>query len=51
MIHDAQMDFYGTRLATCSSDRIIKIFDVKVNTTSGFATTRVVVSVRHPITY
>ena len=21
MIHDAQMDFYGTRLATCSSDR------------------------------
>ena len=30
MIHDAQMDFYGTRLATCSSDRLVKIFDVKV---------------------
>lgn len=29
MIHDAQMDFYGTRLATCSSDRSIKIFEVK----------------------
>ncbi|KAH9807572.1 WD40-repeat-containing domain protein [Melampsora americana] len=28
MIHDAQMDFYGKRLATCSSDRTIKIFDV-----------------------
>ncbi len=21
MIHDAQMDYYGTRLATCSSDK------------------------------
>jgi protein transport protein SEC13 len=29
MIHDAQMDYYGTRLATCSSDRLVKIFDVK----------------------
>ena len=29
MIHDAQMDFYGTRLATCSSDRSVKIFDVR----------------------
>ncbi|QRV81011.1 transporter protein Sec13 [Ceratobasidium sp. AG-Ba] len=28
MIHDAQLDFYGKRLATCSSDRTIKIFDV-----------------------
>uniref|UniRef100_A0A4W3K0C3 Protein SEC13 homolog n=1 Tax=Callorhinchus milii TaxID=7868 RepID=A0A4W3K0C3_CALMI len=27
--HDAQMDYYGTRLATCSSDRSVKIFDVK----------------------
>lgn len=25
MIHDAQMDYYGTRLATCSSDRSVKI--------------------------
>lgn len=23
------MDYYGTRLATCSSDRSVKIFDVK----------------------
>ncbi|XP_061884450.1 protein SEC13 homolog [Entelurus aequoreus] len=29
MIHDAQMDYYGTRLATCSSDRTLKIFDVR----------------------
>ncbi|CAD6891269.1 unnamed protein product [Tilletia controversa] len=28
MIHDAQLDFYGKRLATCSSDRTIKVFDV-----------------------
>ncbi|PIK60093.1 hypothetical protein BSL78_02998 [Apostichopus japonicus] len=28
MIHDAQMDFYGIRLATCSSDRFVKLFDV-----------------------
>ncbi|PWN50591.1 protein transport protein SEC13 [Violaceomyces palustris] len=28
MIHDAQLDFYGKRLATCSSDRTVKIFDV-----------------------
>jgi len=29
MIHDAQMDYYGTKLATCSSDRSIKLFDVR----------------------
>lgn len=29
MIHDAQMDYYGIKLATCSSDRSVKIFDVK----------------------
>jgi len=28
MIHDAQMDYYGKRLATASSDRSIRIFDV-----------------------
>ncbi|CCI42360.1 hypothetical protein ABG067_006150 [Albugo candida] len=28
MIHDAQLDYYGKRLATCSSDRTIKIYDV-----------------------
>ncbi|XP_058790899.1 protein SEC13 homolog [Phymastichus coffea] len=29
MIHDAEMDYYGLRLATCSSDNSIKIFDLK----------------------
>ena len=28
MQHDAQLDYYGRRLATCSSDKSIKIFDV-----------------------
>ncbi|XAO24354.1 protein transporter SEC13 [Cryptococcus bacillisporus CA1280] len=28
MIHDAQLDYYGKRLATCSSDRTIRIFNV-----------------------
>ena len=27
--HDAQMDYFGVKLATCSSDRAIKVFDVK----------------------
>lgn len=26
--HDAQLDFYGRKLATCSSDRTVKVFDV-----------------------
>jgi len=30
MIHDAQFDYYGRRLATSSSDRTIRIFDVSV---------------------
>ena len=30
--HDAQLNFYGRRLATCSSDRTIKIFDVAGDT-------------------
>ncbi|KAM7534982.1 hypothetical protein Aperf_G00000090674 [Anoplocephala perfoliata] len=29
IIHDAQMNYYGTTLATCSSDEVIKLFDVK----------------------
>lgn len=29
IIHDAQMDYYGARLATCSTDRSVKIFDVR----------------------
>ena len=28
MVHDLQLDYYGTRLATASSDRGIKLFDV-----------------------
>jgi WD40 repeat protein len=28
MVHDAQLDYYGRRLATCSSDRTIKIFEI-----------------------
>ncbi|KAI9337268.1 WD40-repeat-containing domain protein [Obelidium mucronatum] len=28
MTHDAQLDYYGRRLATCSSDSFIKIFEV-----------------------
>jgi protein transport protein SEC13 len=37
MIHDAQMDYYGKRLATCSSDKVIKIFDI-LNNQSNFVT-------------
>lgn len=29
MIHGAEIDYYGLRLATCSSDNTVKIFDVK----------------------
>ena len=28
MIHDAQLDYYGRRLATASSDRTVRVFDV-----------------------
>jgi len=31
MIHDAQLDYYGKRLATASSDRTIKVFDIVGN--------------------
>ncbi len=27
-VHDVQLDYYGRRLATASSDRCIKIFDI-----------------------
>ena len=27
MVHDVAMDYYGKRMATCSSDKTIKIFD------------------------
>lgn len=32
MIHDASLDYYGRRLATCSSDKTIKIFEVEGET-------------------
>lgn len=28
IIHDAQLDFYGKRLATCSSDHSVRIFRI-----------------------
>lgn len=28
MVHDSQFDYYARKLATCSSDRTVKIFDV-----------------------
>uniref|UniRef100_A0AC34QU84 Protein SEC13 homolog n=1 Tax=Panagrolaimus sp. JU765 TaxID=591449 RepID=A0AC34QU84_9BILA len=31
VVHDAQLNFYGNRLATCSSDRLVKIFEIKAN--------------------
>lgn len=37
-LHDAQMDYYGKRLATCSSDQTIKVFDV-INGTYQLLTT------------
>ena len=36
--HDSQMDYYGRRLATCSSDRTVKIFDVSGQQTVLLAT-------------
>ncbi|CUS23064.1 LAQU0S08e01332g1_1 [Lachancea quebecensis] len=32
LIHDAVLDYYGKRLATCSSDKSIKIFEVEGET-------------------
>ncbi|UNI18150.1 GTPase-activating protein S13 [Purpureocillium takamizusanense] len=32
MIHDAVLDYYGRKLATCSSDRTIKIFEIEGET-------------------
>lgn len=30
--HDAQLDYYGKKLATCSSDRTIRVYDVQEGT-------------------
>ncbi|KAI8923619.1 WD40-repeat-containing domain protein [Entophlyctis helioformis] len=38
MIHDAQLDYYGRRLATCSSDRSIKVFSVEGDSHHQIAT-------------
>lgn len=44
MQHDAVLDYYGRRLATCSSDKTIKIFEVEneshrlIETLKGYAT-------------
>lgn len=40
MIHDAVVDFYGTKLATCSSDRTIKIFTIEANNPNCVAVLR-----------
>jgi len=31
IVHDAQMNYYGNRLATCSSDHLVKVFEIKPN--------------------
>lgn len=42
--HDAVLDYYGRRLATCSSDKTIKIFEIEgethrlTETLKGYAT-------------
>ncbi|XP_064399509.1 protein SEC13 homolog [Halichondria panicea] len=38
MIHDAQLDYYGRKLATCSSDRTVRIFEIVNNTQNLVAT-------------
>ena len=35
MIHDAQFDFPGRRVATCSSDRTVRIYHVESSNTSS----------------
>ena len=38
--HDAQMDYYGKKLATCSSDRTVKIFEINGTTQNQVACLR-----------
>jgi len=40
IIHDSQMDYYGIQLATCSSDRTIKVFEIKNGTQRQVETLR-----------
>ena len=35
--HDAQLDYYAKKLATCSSDRTIRIYDVSGNVQTPLA--------------
>lgn len=37
MVHDVQLDYYGRRLATASSDRCIKVFDVASDQVTSFS--------------
>ncbi|KAI1296720.1 Protein SEC13 -like protein [Halotydeus destructor] len=38
MVHDAQMDYFGTKLATCSSDKSVRIYSVSGENHSLIAT-------------
>lgn len=38
MVHDTQLDYYGRRIATCSSDGVVKIFDSSGDVPSLLAT-------------
>ena len=29
MVHDTQIDYYGKRVATCSSDKSVKVYDIQ----------------------
>lgn len=39
MVHDCQLDWYGKRLATCSSDHTVKIFEVEEGSASAQGST------------
>jgi hypothetical protein len=47
--HDAVLDYYGRRLATCSSDKTIKIFEVDGDKHTLVETLRGYVTQRHEI--
>ena len=36
-VHDAQFDYYGKQIATCSSDRMVHVFSVSGNQVSAWA--------------
>ena len=48
--HDAQMDYYGKRLATCSSDHQVRIFNVREDGSHDLAETLAgfVAALSHP---